>query len=126
MSQIWIWEQTVYPSAASAGPAQRDLTGYEAEATDGGIGRIDEASNEVGSGHLVVDTGWWIFGKKRMIPAGVVTQIDDEDRKVFVSCTKEQVKAAPDYDDSMSTRTRPAWAAITPAIGETGTGRYRA
>lgn len=35
----------------------RDLVGYNVEATDGSIGKIDEASNEAGSQWLVVDTG---------------------------------------------------------------------
>ena len=49
---------------------------------------------------LVVDTGFWIFGKKRMIPAGVVPR-DRRRRanKVFVAMTKDQIKQAPDYDE---------------------------
>jgi hypothetical protein len=77
----------------------RDLVGFDVEATDGRIGDIDEATNEAGSAYLVVDTGFWIFGKKRMIPAGVVERIDDTDRKVFVSMTKDQIKSAPDFED---------------------------
>jgi ribosomal 30S subunit maturation factor RimM len=76
----------------------RDVVGYEVEATDGSIGKIDEASNDAASSYLVVDTGFWIFGKKRLIPAGVITRVDDEDRKVFVSMTKDQIKSAPDFD----------------------------
>ena len=33
------------------------LDGYSVEALDGGIGKIDEASNDVGAGYLVVATG---------------------------------------------------------------------
>ncbi|HEX5740849.1 MAG TPA: PRC-barrel domain containing protein, partial [Pilimelia sp.] len=64
-----------------------DLTGYEVEATDGGIGKVDEASTEVGSAHLVVDTGPWIFGKKVLLPAGVVNHVDHEDKKIYVDRT---------------------------------------
>ena len=77
---------------------QRDLTGYDVEATDGGIGKIDEASNEVGASFIVVDTGFWIFGKKRLVPAGLVERIDDDSRQVFVAMTKDQIKNAPDFD----------------------------
>jgi len=77
----------------------RDLVGFDVEATDGRIGNIDEATNEAGSAYLVVDTGFWIFGKKRMIPAGVVERIDDTDRKVFVAMTKDEIKSAPDFED---------------------------
>jgi hypothetical protein len=45
--------------------AQRDLTGYQVEAIDGRIGKIDEASIDAGASYVVVDTGFWIFGKKR-------------------------------------------------------------
>ena len=41
-----------------------NLVGYSVEATDGSIGKVDEATNEVGSSYIVVDTGPWIFGKK--------------------------------------------------------------
>jgi len=78
-----------------------DLTGYGVEALDGGIGKIDEASNEVGSSYIVVDTGPWIFGKKVMLPAGVVMRVDDNDEKVFVNRTKDQIKDAPEFDESM-------------------------
>ena len=79
-------------------PTLPDLTDFEVEATDGHIGRVDEASYEDESSCLVVDTGFWIFGKKRMIPAGAVERIDPNQRRAFVSMTKEQIKNAPDYD----------------------------
>jgi hypothetical protein len=75
-----------------------DVTGYSVEATDGHIGKVDEATYAEGSSCLVVDTGFWIFGKKRMIPAGVVERIDPETKIVFVNMSKEQIKNAPDYD----------------------------
>ncbi|HXH33677.1 MAG TPA: PRC-barrel domain containing protein, partial [Plantibacter sp.] len=62
-----------------------DLIGYSVEATDGGIGKVDEATNEVGSSYIVVDTGPWIFGKKRMLPAGVIDRVDRDDEKVYVN-----------------------------------------
>ena len=74
-----------------------DVVGFDVEATDGTIGKIDESSDVFDDAHLVVDTGFWIFGKKRVIPAGAVKQINVEEKKVFVDMTKEQVKDAPDY-----------------------------
>lgn len=38
------------------------------------------------------------FGKKRVIPAGAVTDVKVDDEKVYVSMTKDQIKDAPDYD----------------------------
>jgi hypothetical protein len=76
-----------------------NLVGYEVEALDGGIGKIDEASDEVGAGYLVVDTGPWIFGKKVMLPAGVISSVNNDDEKVFVNRTKDEIKNAPEFDD---------------------------
>jgi len=78
-----------------------DLTGYEVEATDGSIGKVDEATYETGRSFLVVDTGPWIFGKKVMLPAGVIRSIDETDERIFVNRTKDQIKNSPEYDDSM-------------------------
>jgi hypothetical protein len=78
----------------------RDLVGYEVEADGGSIGTVDEASTDTAAQWLVVDTGFWIFGKKRVIPAGVVVGMDHEARRVIISMSKDQVKAAPDHDDA--------------------------
>lgn len=99
--EIYEYRIDVY-APASGGDARAsqlpDVTGYDVEATDGHIGKVDEATNEPQSSCLVVDTGFWIFGKKRMIPAGVVQRIDPDEKKVFVGMTKDQIKDAPDYD----------------------------
>ncbi|GAA3743542.1 PRC-barrel domain-containing protein [Micromonospora maritima] len=83
-----------------AGVASADLTGYKVEATDGSIGKIDKASHEVDDSYLVVDTGPWIFGKKVMLPAGTVNHVDHDEQKVYVDRDKDQIKAAPEYDEA--------------------------
>ena len=75
-----------------------DLVGFKVEATDGSIGKIDEATYDVGSSYLIVDTGPWIFGKKVMLPAGVVQRVDPEDESVFLNLTKDEIKNAPEFD----------------------------
>ena len=75
-----------------------NLAGYKVEALDGSIGKIDKASNEVGSSYIVVDTGPWILGKKAMLPAGVITAIDLDTETVSVNRTKDQVKNSPGFD----------------------------
>ena len=77
-----------------------DLTGFKIEATDGSIGKIDEATYDVGSSYVIVDTGPWIFGKKVMLPAGVVQRVDAESETVFVNRTKDEIKSAPEFDDT--------------------------
>ena len=76
-----------------------DLTGYSIAAVDGDIGHIDEATYETGSSHLVVDTGPWIFGRKVLLPAGVVERIDTVEKKIYVDRTKDQIKNSPEFDE---------------------------
>ena len=75
-----------------------DLSGYDVEAQDGGIGKVDEASNEFGASYIVVDTGPWIFGKKVLLPAGVISRIDPDEEKVYVNRMKDQIKSSPEFD----------------------------
>ena len=77
-----------------------DLSGFDVEATDGGIGAVDSATYEIGADALVVDTGPWIFGRKVMLPVGVMSRVDVNDRRVWVSLTKDQIKNAPEFDTS--------------------------
>ena len=79
-----------------------DVSGYAVEALDGKIGKGDEATYDVGSSYIVVDTGPWIFGKKVMLPAGVIDRIDMEDEQIFVNRTKDEIKSAPEFDEDLS------------------------
>ena len=79
-----------------------DLTGFGVEAVDGSIGKVDEATYELGSSQLVVDTGPWIFGKKVVLPAGIVDRIDGDDETVYVNRTKDQIKDSPKFGDVYS------------------------
>ena len=97
MSDVWTYREGVLGSDVST----RNLVGYGVEAEDGSIGKVDAGTHEVGASQLVVDTGPWIFGKKVMLPAGVVRDVDHEDEKVYVSRAKDQIKEAPEYDDSL-------------------------
>ena len=90
-NQIWTYRDTALN--------QRDLAGLSVEAVDGSIGKVDEATNDVGASFIVVDTGPWIFGKKVMLPAGVLKNVDLDTETVFVNRTKDQIKNAPEYDE---------------------------
>ena len=93
MNDMWTYRENSWTQG-------QDLVGYDVEATDGSIGKIDQATNETSVAYVVVDTGFWIFGKKRLIPAGTVTSVDHDDRRVHVAMTKDQIKGAPDYDST--------------------------
>ena len=90
-TELWTYGETVRTGG--------DLSGYHVEATDGSIGKIDEATYEAGSSCLVVDTGPWIFGKKVLLPAGIVESVDHDEQQVFVNRTKDEIKDAPEYHD---------------------------
>jgi hypothetical protein len=56
------WDPWTYGRGVDVSAGQRNMVGFDAEATDGSIGKIDEATYDVGSSFVVVDTGPWIFG----------------------------------------------------------------
>ena len=96
VAEIWVWTVEVLPTGTEAMP---DITGYEVSARDGNIGKVEEVVNgEDGRSYIVVDTGFWIFEKKRMIPAGAIDTIDHRNRRINVRLTKGEIKDAPDYD----------------------------
>jgi hypothetical protein len=97
-ADVWAYRhQTALGYDATTG---RDITGFSVEALDGSIGKVDRANNDAGSSYVIVDTGPWIFGKKVMLPAGVIQRVDADDEKIWVNRTKDQIKDAPEYDDA--------------------------
>lgn len=90
-TQIWTYDTSLNAN-------QQSWVGYDVRATDGDIGKVDEMTTEAGRGNIVVDTGFWIFGKKRLLPAGCVQSVDHTNKTVSVSLTKDQIKNAADYD----------------------------
>lgn len=89
MTDIWSYRE---------GRSTHDLIGYGIEATDGSIGSIDEASLDADQGYVVVDTGAWIFGRKILLPAGVIERVDHDAEVVHVSRSKAEIKGGPDFD----------------------------
>ena len=86
-NDLWTYPESV---------GRLDLTGFEVEAADGSIGKVDEATQDVGESYIVVDTGLWIFGKKVLLPAGIVERVDRDEEKVYVDRTKDQIKDSPE------------------------------
>jgi hypothetical protein len=91
-TRMWVWRNDL----VETGPSD----GFSVEAQDGSIGNIDESTHDVGSSYIVVDTGPWIFGKKVLLPAGMIERVDRSDEQVFVALTKEQIKNAPEFDEA--------------------------
>jgi len=86
MTDLWSWRDTARSQTA-------DLVGFQVVATDGAIGNLDAATYDVGGSYIVVDTGFWIFGKKRLLPAGVIDRIDYDARKIHVNLTKRSFRS---------------------------------
>lgn len=95
MLEVEIWN---YRNASDRG---LDVSGFGVEAIDGSIGKVDRATYETDSSAIVVDTGPWIFGRKVMLPAGLIDRIDYDDEKVYVHRTKDEIKAAPEYEEML-------------------------
>ena len=52
--------------------------------------------------YLVIDTGFWIFGKKVLLPVGRAS-VDYSQQRVYAKgLTKEQAENLPEYDDNMT------------------------
>lgn len=82
----------------------QDLTGFTVAAGDGTLGRVDRQAEPAGMRHLVVDTGVWLFGRSVLVPVGVVTAVDTRGRRITLSCTGAEVKAAPRFTTDSETR----------------------
>jgi uncharacterized protein (TIGR02271 family) len=91
-------------------PNYRDTFGDEIKGYDVYAGRNDEKIGSVKnilvdeSGHfryLVVDTGFWIFGKQVLLPVGR-SSIDHNARRIYaLGFTKEQAENLPEFNDSL-------------------------
>ncbi|MBD1923510.1 DUF2382 domain-containing protein [Microcoleus sp. FACHB-831] len=82
-----------------------DIKGYDVYASinDEKIGTVkdimvDDAGN---FRYLVVDTGFWVFGKQVLLPIGR-SRIDASNRRVYaVGFTKEQAEQLPELNDDL-------------------------
>jgi hypothetical protein len=92
---IYRYEVAVIPAGETP-----DISGFKVEASDGSIGHVDQHTYDIGASYLVVDTGPWIFGKKVMLPAGVIREIDLDEEMIYVDRTKEEIKNSPEFDES--------------------------
>lgn len=92
---IYTYEIAIVPEGETP-----DISGFKVEATDGSIGTVDEHTYDSGASYLVVDTGPWIFGKKVMLPAGVIREVDLDDEVIYVDRTKDEIKDSPEFDES--------------------------
>jgi uncharacterized protein (TIGR02271 family) len=82
-----------------------DIKGYDAYTDrDEKVGSIyDALVDETGRfRYLVIDTGFWIFGKKVLVPIGRVRMDYDRHRVYVTGLSKEQAENLPEYNDNMT------------------------
>lgn len=69
---------------------------------DDKVGSVKDALFEDTTGnirYLIVDTGFWFFGKKVLLPIGLA-HFDNRQQRIYVDgLTKEQVENLPEYSD---------------------------
>ncbi|MEU6406651.1 PRC-barrel domain-containing protein [Streptomyces sp. NPDC046985] len=99
MSIDGIWS---YPPQAAYAEGM-DLTGFTVVADDGTVGHVDREAGHFAMRHLVVDTGVWVFGRSVLVPVGVVARIEAGERRITVSCSRAEIKAAPRFSTDSET-----------------------
>ena len=81
-----------------------DIKGYDvyAETNDKIGGVYDVLVDESGRfRYFVIDTGFWVFGKKVLLPVGRA-RIDYDRHRIFATgMTKEQAENLPEYNENM-------------------------
>jgi uncharacterized protein (TIGR02271 family) len=83
----------------------KGLPVYAGVATDEKIGSVhDILLDERGQfRYLVIDTGFWIFGKKVLLPVGSC-RVDDVANRIYATgiASKDQAERLPEYHDEMT------------------------
>jgi len=81
-----------------------DIKGADvyADGTDDKIGTVTDVLVDDNSGrfrYFVIDSGFWVFGKKVLLPVGR-SRIDENEERIYaVGLTKEQVENLPGFND---------------------------
>jgi hypothetical protein len=115
------WDPWNFRDRGRMAPEGKTPVGFKVHATDGDIGKVDDATMDVGASQIVVDTGPWILGRKVLLPAGTIERIDWEDEKVYVDLDKDQIKDSPELGSDAYISD----AAYREQLGTYYGGRYR-
>ena len=78
------------------------MRGFHLEATDGGIGHVDEFLVDENwlVRYLVVDTSNWLGGKWVAVSPASVTGLEWADQRITMSLTREEIKNSPTLDEA--------------------------
>jgi len=87
-----------------------DITNFSVYANDSDDNDQDKVGSVKGvlvdetDGHFryfIVDTGFWVFGKKVLLPVGLAQLNYDKERLYVAGLTKEQVENLPEFSDDL-------------------------
>jgi len=96
---------TAYPNYKQEIFGGDDIKGYDVYTeNEEKVGSVyDALLDETGRfRYLVLDTGFWVFGKKVLVPVGRI-QMDYDRHRVYVTgMTKQQAEALPEYNENMT------------------------
>jgi len=97
-----------YPNYRDSMFGGHDIKGFDVlAAADDKVGTVSDVlvDEEGRFRYFVLDTGFWIFGKKVLLPVGR-SRIDQEQHRIYApSLTKAQAESLPAYDDSITVDT---------------------
>jgi sporulation protein YlmC with PRC-barrel domain len=82
--------------------AARDLCGLSVHGNDGRVGRIDDLyfdDEKCGIRYVVVNTGTWIFGRRKLISPTELREPPGEPGPVSVALTRDEIGRCPDAVD---------------------------
>ncbi|MGZ3690052.1 MAG: PRC-barrel domain-containing protein [Pseudobdellovibrio sp.] len=102
------WQQFVESEKQTWDPHLRstnEVTGYHIEATDGGIGHVDDFIVDTDTWairYLVVSTQNWWPGKKVLISPHWIERVSWGDQKVYVNLTRAAVKLSTEYEEGLT------------------------
>lgn len=87
-----------------------DITNFSVYANDTGdndqdkVGSVKDMLVDETDGHFryfIVDTGFWVFGKKVLLPVGMGRLDYDKERLYVSKITKDQVEDLPEFSDDL-------------------------
>jgi uncharacterized protein (TIGR02271 family) len=85
---------------------EKDIKGLSVyvESTDDKVGTVTDilVDEEGNFRYLLVDLGFWIFGKKVLLPIGRCRIDYNSDRVYAVGMTRQQAESLPEYNENLS------------------------
>jgi hypothetical protein len=101
-----------------------EIIDYTIGATDGQIGRVTDFlfdDNTWLVRWLVIDTGFWLSGRKVLLPPSVLGHFSAIGDQFSVRLTMQQVKDSPDVDTDLPVSRFACWPAIPTLCAKLGT-----